>query len=145
VPHASVKSSVQSFIRTWPLVGLPAFAAIFLPWQNKLTSMSLVSDWFQPSLNVGASIVGPLSCLVGYSFLVRRVRPRQIRAMMVASASFVSALILCLSLRMLLGTVVFPTPAVQVGLWILEVMLYLIVFSALGVSMVSAGLVVRSR
>jgi len=145
VPHASVKSSVQSFIRTWPLVGLPAFAAIFLPWQNKLTSMSLVSDWFQPSLNVGASIVGPLSCLVGYSFLVRRVRPRQIRAMMVASASFVSALILCLSLRMLLGTVVFPTPAVQVGLWILEVILYLIVFSALGVSMVSAGLVVRSR
>ena len=145
MPHASVKSSVQSFIRTWPLVGLPAFAAIFLPWQNKLTSMSLVSDWFQPSLNVGASIVGPLSCLVGYSFLVRRVRPRQIRAMMVASASFVSALILCLSLRMLLGTVVFPTPAVQVGLWILEVILYLIVFSALGVSMVSAGLVVRSR
>jgi hypothetical protein len=145
VPRASAKSSVQSFLRTWPLVGLPAFAAIFLPWQNKLTSMSLVSDWFQPSLNVGASIVGPLSCLVGYSFLVQRVRPRQIRAMMVAFASFVSALILCLSLRILMGTVVFPTPAVQVGLWILEVMLYLIVFSALGVSMVSAGLVVRGR
>jgi hypothetical protein len=64
---------------------------------------------------------------------------------MVAFASFVSALILCLSLRILMGTVVFPTPAVQVGLWILEVMLYLIVFSALGVSMVSAGLVVRGR
>jgi hypothetical protein len=145
VPPANTKPSVQSFLRTWPLVGLPAFAAIFLPWQNKLTSMSLVSDWFQPSLNVGASIVGPLSCLVGYSFLVRRVRPRQIRAMMVAFASFVCALILCFSLRILMGTVVFPTPAVQVGLWILEVILYLLVFSALGVSMVSAGLVVRSR
>jgi hypothetical protein len=143
-PPDSTMAGVQNFLRSWPLVGLPAFAAIFLPWQNKLTAMYLVSDWFQPSLNVGASIVGSLSCFVAYSYLVRKARARQLRAMVVAFAAFVAALVVCLSLKILIGTMFFPTPGVQVGIWILEVILYLLVFSAFAVSMISAGLLIRS-
>lgn len=133
----------KSFLKNWPFIGLPAFALLFLPWQDKLTSMSLVSDWFQPTLNVAASIVGPLACLVGFAVLAQTSKTRKTSAMILSSLVFTGCVVVCLFLRMALGTIIFPSPPVQVTIWTLHALLYLLAFASLAIAMISGGLLVE--
>ena len=134
---------ITTFLHGWPLFWLPAFAGIFAPWQNKLTAMSLVSEWFQPGLNIGASIIGPLTCVISYATLLRLSRARRIRVMLVAFAIFVTSLVICVISKLLIGVIYFPTPGQQLIVWAVLVIVYLGVFVALAVSMVSSGMNVR--
>jgi hypothetical protein len=137
--------AAQRFLKNWPIVGLPAFAGIFLPWQDKLTSMSLVSDWFQPTLNVAASIIGPLACLVGFAFLAQESKSKRTRVMISASVLFAGCIFTCLFLRMALGTILFPAPLYQIAIWTVETILYLLAFASLAVAMISGGLLINNR
>jgi len=137
-------ATVRDFIRDWRHVGLPAFAAILLPWQNKLTEMSLVSDWFQPALNIGASIIGPLSCYVGYAVLARQSRKDRRRVMLASFCMFIACVILCFVIKMTIGILFFPDPTIQVAIWIAEICIYLLVFLTFAVCMVSTGLLLQA-
>jgi hypothetical protein len=136
--------ATRIFLKDWSSIGLPAFAGLFLPWQNKLTSMSLMSDWFQPTLNVGASVIGPLACLAGFPFLARRTTSKKTTAMISASLLFAACVVGCIFLRMALGTILFPTPLYQVAIWTLESMLHLLGFAAPGIAMISGGLLAKA-
>ncbi len=103
--------------------------------------MSLVSDRFQPTLNVGASVIGPLACLAGFAFLARRSKSKKTTSQ---SILFAPCVVGCIFLRMALGTILFPTPLYQVAIWTLESMLYLLAFAALGIAMISGGLLAKA-
>jgi hypothetical protein len=137
------KAEARSFLSSWPLIGLPAFAAIFLPWQEKITAMSLVSEWFQPALNIGASIIGPLSCLVSYAYLVRKSRLTLERVMIGAFTVFLLFLLILYVRNMIVGIIFFPSEPILIVIWILEIAIYLSTFSALAVSMISGGLLLK--
>jgi hypothetical protein len=105
--------------------------------------MSLVSDWFQPTLNVAASIVGPLACFVGFAFLALSSKSRKTWTMILSSLVFAGCVVACLFLRMALGTIIFPSPPMQVAIWTLQILLYLLAFASLGSAMISGGLLVE--
>jgi hypothetical protein len=137
------RAGAASFLKGWQTIGLPAFACIFLPWQNKLTEMSMISDYFQPALNIGASIVGPLSCFVGYAYLVHKSRAKQQQIMFAGFLTFLVSLLLLYAVKMTLGIAFIPERFALVGIWIAKIFVYLVTFSALAVSMIAGGLLIK--
>jgi hypothetical protein len=132
--------ATNDFLKRWHKWGLPAFAAAISPWQDKLTKVSLISDYFQPGVNVAASIVSPLFCLVTFAALHTAKRPRQQRLCVRFLAGFVLTLAFCFALHFTMGVTLFPPPTVHMFLWILWVIMYLSIFAFLGMTAVSATL-----
>lgn len=137
-------TSVAFFIEKWPKWGLPAFATLLAPWLEKLTSMSLISDMFQPTLNIGASILAPLCCLVTFS--VFGGTPKALsKPCLRAFSVFIGALTMCLCFKYLLGTWWSPDPVLTMGLWGIWAVAYLTLFCSFGVTVVTASLLAFGR
>jgi hypothetical protein len=128
------------FFKRWHKWGLPAFAVAIGPWQDKLTKISLISNWFQPGVNVAASVVGPLFCLVTFASLHSASRARQQRLCVFFLIGFVASLTLCFALHFTMGVTIFPSPTMQMYVWVLWVTGYLGIFALLGMTAVSATL-----
>ncbi|NEH59670.1 hypothetical protein GR198_28510 [Rhizobium leguminosarum] len=137
-------TSIAFFIEKWPLWGLPAFATLLAPWQEKLTNMSLISDMFQPTLNTAASILAPLCCLVTFS-VVGGTPKTLSKPCLRAFGVFIGALIVCLCFKYLLGMWWSPDPLLTMGLWVIWAVAYLTLFGAFAVTVVTASLLAFAR
>jgi hypothetical protein len=122
----------------WKVWGLPVFAAIFSPWQEKVTSMTLISDWFQPTLNIGASIIGPLTCMVGYMVLNGSSKRKKRLVAISSLIVFFFLLLACLFTRYVLQSAAISSEIGTHFAWVLWAGIYLLVFMSLGLSMVAA-------
>ena len=132
--------TTSDFFKRWHKWGLPAFATAISPWQDKLTKVSLISAYFQPGVNVAASIVSPLFCLVTFAALHNVKRARQQRLCVRFLAGFVLTLAFCFALHFTMGVIYFPPPTAHMFLWVLWVIVYLGIFAFLGMTAVSATL-----
>jgi hypothetical protein len=132
--------TTDSFFARWRTWGLASFATIIVPWQDKLTSIGLVSDFFQPGLNIAASIIGPLVCLTSFAALSTSSRARQQKSCIAFFIAFVVLLISCLALRYGIGLIWFPEGGAQMAVWVVWWIIYLGIFASFGVVIVSATL-----
>jgi hypothetical protein len=130
----------NDFFTRWRIWGLSAFATALTPWQVKLTKMALISDWFQPELNIAASTVGPLFCLVTFAVLHSSSRAKKQRCAKLFLAAFVISLVSCMAFQLLLGRVWFPLPTTQMFVWISWIVFYLSIFGFFGITVVAATL-----
>jgi hypothetical protein len=134
----SAKIYVEQELMGWKVWGLPAFAAIFAPWQEKISSMALISDWFQPTLNIGASIIGPLTCMVTYMALNGSTKGVKRAVAVSCLGAFVILLLACLMTKYTLqSTAIGSTFEIHVA-WIVWATVYLLLFMSLAISMVAA-------
>lgn len=122
----------------WKVWGLPVFAAIFSPWQEKITSMTLISEWFQPTLNVGASIIGPLTCMVGYMALNGSSRRTKRIVAIAALMAFLFFVLICLFTKYFLQNVTISSTIGNHIAWTVWAGTYLFLFMSFGLSMVAA-------
>jgi hypothetical protein len=130
--------SSNDFLSRWKAWGLPTFAAILAPWYEKISQMSLISDWFQPALNIGASVLGPLVCLVAFGSLHSLSRTRIQRVAISALSIFLILILGCFALHHIVGVIWFPNPSIQVAVWLLWAAMYLSLFGSLALAMVAA-------
>jgi hypothetical protein len=129
-----MKASPLSHLAT---LGLPAFASLFAPWQDKVTSVNLISNWFQPSANLTASIVGPLSCFVTYAILANWSRKDKSLFAIWSFVVFVLSLIVCFIFKVAVENLGQPPVLLSEILWGLWFLLYIVVFIALGSCMLA--------
>jgi hypothetical protein len=129
----------KGVLANWHIWGLPAFAQIFAPWHEKIISMSLISDWFQPTLNIAASILGPLVCMITYGVMRQSKRQTKWRVAAIASLGFLALLLACLFMRYTLELIAAPGPIFAAILWVLWATIYLGLFIALGLAMTSGA------
>jgi small-conductance mechanosensitive channel len=134
----------QDFFAKWHAWGLASFATVIGPWQEKLTNIGLVSNFFQPALNIVASIIGPLVCLTSFAALSTCSRARQQKIGIVFFIVFLVLIILCLTLRHGIGLFWFPEGSLQMAVWVAWWIIYLGLFAALGVAIVSSTLATPS-
>src|SRR5689334_13625884 len=128
----------QDFFAKWQAWGLASFATVIGPWQEKLTNIGLVSNFFQPALNIVASIIGPLVCLTSFAALSTCSRARQQKIGIAFFFVFVILIVSCLTLRHGIGLIWFPEGGAQMAVWVAWWAIYLGLFAALGVAIVSA-------
>ncbi|QYD67523.1 hypothetical protein KZJ38_14310 [Paraburkholderia edwinii] len=128
----------QDFFAKWQAWGLASFATVIGPWQEKLTNIGLVSNFFQPALNIVASIIGPLVCLTSFAALSTCSRARQQKIGIAFFFVFVILIVSCLTLRHGIGLIWFPEGGAQMAVWVALWAIYLGLFAALGVAIVSA-------
>lgn len=131
---------ISRFLKAWKVWGLPAFAAVLLPWQEKITEVSLVSEYFQPGLNVAASVIGPLVALVTFASFCARSRAAKLTASKVGMIVFIGAMLVCLALIHTLGLVAAPAPLIQISIWVIWSAIYLSIFAAFAVAAVAGTL-----
>jgi hypothetical protein len=132
--------SSQDFFAKWQTWGLASFATVIGPWQEKLTNIGLVSNFFQPALNIVASIIGPLVCLTSFAALSTCSRARQQKIGLAFFIAFLILIVSCLTLRHGIGLIWFPEGGAQMAVWVGWWIIYLGLFAALGVTIVSATL-----
>ena len=100
--------------------------------------MTLISDWFQPTLNIGASVIGPLTCMVGYMALNGGSKRLKRLVALASLAAFVFLLQLCLFTKYVLQSTAISSPiGIQIA-WIVWAGIYLFVFMSFSLSMVAA-------
>jgi hypothetical protein len=128
-----------SFSETgWKVWGQPVFAAIFLPWQEKLTSMTLISNSFQPTLNLAGSVIGPLTCMVSYMTLNGCNKRTKRYVAISALIAFLLLLLGCMLIKYTLESADIQSEVKMHVAWIAWALIYLLVFMSLGLAMVAA-------
>lgn len=127
----------------WPVWGLPFFAAIFAPWQEKITDVRLISQFFQPTLNTVGSIIGPLSCMVAYAILCKARRTEIRRTTIAAYISLFLLLLVCVLLESMIDRTIFVGPHFVNFIRAVWILAYLGIFSALGFAMISSAILIE--
>ena len=129
-------------LRDWATFGLPAFAAALAPWQDKLTQAELIPTWYQPTLGIIASVLGPLICFCLWLTCDRLKRRTLVRLCLASLFAFVAANFACLWLYAAVDITWFPDPATQPALRLAWQFLYLLIFAAFASAIVT-GLLLR--
>lgn len=135
----------KDLLSNWKAWGLPAFAGVLAPWHEKLTSVHLLSEYFQPQMNVIASVVGPLACLAAVALLDKKSRRLQSRVGWISGVAFFLLVLLCFLLRQVVEMLVAPEPVVQIVLWGIGAGAFLLVFISFSVAAVACTLALGSR
>jgi hypothetical protein len=113
----------------WTEFGLPAFASALAPWQDKLTGAELIPGWYQPRIEIIASLVGVLVCYVLW-LACRALKRRVLIRLCIASLMvFVSAIAACLWLNAVIDVTWFPEGDALASLRLSWQLLYVVVFA----------------
>jgi MFS family permease len=134
---------LRKYIGAWSTWGMPAIAGGLLPWTSKLTSMNLISDYFQPELNIGASLLAPLACLVVFGAMLDKGRRKNQSLAILCLVLFFVGIAICLGLKLSSDPLAELSPNMQVVTWWLWSCLYLLLFALLGATMTSASIALK--
>ena len=129
-------------VGAWKTFGLPAFATILAPWQDKLTRAELIPLWYQPQVSYIASVLGPLVCFCLYMTCDRLKRRTLARLCLASLATFVVAVAACLWLDSAVDVTWFPHAGWQPLVSLAWRLLYLSIFAAFAAAIVT-GLLLR--
>lgn len=110
--------SPREFMKSWPYWGLPAFAALFAPWQEKLTSLAIISSFFQPMANVATSVFGSLACMIAFAYFGNLERRQGWKILGVSIGLLVTSFSICLILSYTVGILWFPGKTATVAIWV---------------------------
>jgi len=128
----------------WAVLGLPAIASILAPWQNKITSMELISDYFQPNASIAASVLGPLTCFVAYAVYVRRPIYKEQHVAIISCVACFLFVFICWTIKNNDGQIVL-TGLAQALFRIAWQLCYILIFVSFGISAIIAFLAVRKQ
>ncbi len=124
--------SVKEVFAGWKIWGIPALVELLAPWQDALTGLKLISDYWQPALNAFCSVSGALGAMFAYAFLHDQPRRTQRRWALWALLVFVATFAVCFVLNIRVGVDFFPSLAIQ---WLVRaawVLSYIAVFFSSG-------------
>jgi hypothetical protein len=123
---------VRSFLSLLKWLLLAAVAAI-APWLPLLFDFKLTSDYFQPALNIAASLLAVLALPIGH--FIHRQSSRKGRDLWLFCL-WLPFLVLCLGacvyLTLNVGSIFAGTRLTNAALWALWIFLYLGIFFSLG-------------
>lgn len=105
--------SPKDVLEGWKLWGIPALIALLAPWQEALTGLQLISEYYQPGINKVASAIGALGAMFSFAFLNDQSRQKQRWWAIYTGAAWLLCLIVCLSLTFTLGVTLDPGPGNQ--------------------------------
>jgi uncharacterized membrane protein YhdT len=122
--------AIDKVLAGWKVWGIPALVAVLAPWQQTITGLELISNYFQPGLNGFATAVGALGAMVGYAFLGDQSRKAQRRWALWSGLAFALCLVVCMGLKLTLGTVLFPEPGWFEAITLVHELAYVGIFGA---------------
>ncbi|MBC9030765.1 hypothetical protein IAG41_00015 [Sphingomonas sp. JC676] len=128
----------------WQIFGLPAFASALAPWYGKLIDASLIPEWYTPSLNIVASVLGPLVCFILWLTCANSSRHRVIGTAFLSLATFVLSIAACLVLTFTVDIFWYPDERSEMILRLLWPLAYLMIFVAFSSTVVSGLLLMGS-
>jgi hypothetical protein len=127
----------------WASLGLPAFLTILAPWHDRFFEARLIEDWYQPTINIAATILGTATCFAVW-WTGRKMRQRTLRRLCIASlAMLAAAILICLWLNSALGIFWHPEPGWEPIVRLAWQGVYLIIFMAFS-TLVSTGMLLAT-
>lgn len=116
--------------KKWFLTG---FAALVAPWQDQISSIDLISAYYQPTVQVVAALSGVLIGTAALSAYQRHAKQRNRDRLLRSTMLLVVVLAVCLTLSFTVGSVWQPAETGTIALRVLWPLLYVLLNSALAV------------
>jgi hypothetical protein len=137
-------ASQSSPLKGWVKNGLPAFASAMAPWQDKLTQAHLISDWFQPQLDIVSAVLAPVASFT-FWYLVRGLAfSTKWRLTLYSSIAFFVGIVSCVLLINLVDRVWFPPVYVIGPLRVTWLLLYILGCCSLGTTLAGGMLLAET-
>jgi hypothetical protein len=126
--------------------GINVFAAILTglsPWLTKLSAFKIISDGYQPELNVSSGLFAAVAYMSLYAFANKSAKYKK-KWLLAASVVLMAACFLaCLAMTQILGVVWAPDSRVaNVFIFLIWITLYLCIFVAFAGVICSAGMLI---
>jgi hypothetical protein len=113
---------IDAVLKSWKVWGIPAFVELLAPWQEAITGLRLISDYWQPWLNGFCSFAGAFAAMAAYAFFHDISRKRQKRWASGLILLFVIGFLVSLTFDLTIGRSWFPNPPWDLlvrGIWII--------------------------
>jgi hypothetical protein len=136
------RKAEQTILTDWKTFGLPVFACLFAPWQDKITSLPIISSWFQPTASITASLIGPLACFVAYAILFNQARYTKQRVALLSGVFCLTFIVSCLAFKIITRQIALSDNWNYV-IWITWFLIYISIFITFGTSSIAALLAVK--
>lgn len=116
--------------KKWFLTG---FAALLAPWQDQLSSIDLISAYYQPTVQIVAALCGVLIGTAALSAYKRHAKQKNRDRLLKNTVVFAVVLIVCLTLTFTVGSVWQPAETGTIALRVLWPILYVTLNASLAV------------
>lgn len=117
--------------KKWILTG---FAALLAPWQDQVTSIELISQYFQPQISVAAAILGAFLGIAFLAYFKSQSKARISRKLLISACIFVACVIFCLGLHSTVDSIWFPDQTMTAVLRVVWPAIYICTNLALATS-----------
>lgn len=126
----------SAILDSWKKWGIPALLGLLAPWQNTITGLAIVSEYWQPGLNAFCSVIGALAAMWVFAFLHDRPRAKHRAWAVWLLILFLVSLSIAFGFHMTVGISWVPPAAwQQTIIQMIWVSSYILVFAS------SAGLI----
>jgi hypothetical protein len=137
--------TIKDYVAGWTEWGLPVIANGLAPWLTQVTSMTLISNAFQPEANIGASLIGVVASFAMFGLTLRRSKAANSKLILPLLATFLGALLTCVGVKLNLGVSWNPAPELQPLVWVAWHAVYWTTFGALGATLTAISVVLVHR
>ena len=119
-------------VKEWNVWGIPVLVELLAPWQDKITGLAIISDYWQPQLNVFCSAFGALAAMFVFAFLHDQPQINRRSWAYWLMILFLASFLTTLGFHQLVGVYLFPQdiwlPVVRT-IWVVS---YILVFASSG-------------
>lgn len=102
------------------------------PWLGPLIDLNLISDFFQPALNVAATEVAVMGSYGAYAMWRRISQEKKRRRLLWFSVAAIACFIICLLLTNVVGILWAPGRVLTSFIWATWMLIYLGMFTFIG-------------
>lgn len=129
--------SIGNLLRSWQVWGIPALIAVLAPWHGVLTEFRLISEYWEPEINVLCSGLGALGAMYTFAFLHDEPRKIHRRWAKRLAFLFVASFLLTLGFSVTIGNAWVPRPPWQHFVWAVWILSYIVVFVTSGALLIA--------
>ena len=119
-------------LNNWKVWGIPALIELLAPWQNKITGLAIISDYWQPGLNSFCSVSGALCAMFSFAFLHDQPRAQQRTWARWLVLLFVVSFLITLTFHLTVADYFYPEGGwlyIVRGIWVVS---YILMFASSG-------------
>lgn len=125
----------ESIINAWRPLLAAAAVQVFGPWQEAVTGLNLISNYWQPQLNVASSVTGSIALAATVAFVSHRSQRARRTCFVVFILPSIIAFLVCVILNLIVGTTYFPEGTTRVFVALAWFVAYITMFTCLGAAL----------
>jgi hypothetical protein len=131
--------TIGDLLKFWGAVTPAVVLGAIGPWLQPFLHLKLISDYFQPWVNEGATAFAVLALVVAFAYLRGQGAQKLRRALIGSVVILVVGSLICLAFRLLLGDVLALGRVGTMLVWLVWIVAYVAIFVGVAITLCVVG------